>query len=301
MKDDEKKRHLNRTITLSEAGVAKRLRVTSEGEVILFGSDDQVLEPETDTRTVFYERPSKIKHQTKTISKKGYGSTSGVQELARHDCVFVLDTNTRSIHGRRVSVTFFLAVRVSIEGGKAVCLALESHAHAFEFHDVQGNPELLALHFIAQANKENAQRSDRGGIALITDSELGKHTAFMARTEPIYEGHLLPEGFNLIYASSDTGKELPNLLIRQCDRQAAMLLEKIASDPMTDEGFLNCPHAPGVSYRYRKIPILDPHIGEVPMISPRPGSSMRVIFRGDGPGEHMEMEIKLPGDQPTRV
>jgi len=300
MKDDGKQRHLTRKITLSEAGIAKRLRVTAEGDVIIFGSDDRVIEPATDTRTVFYERPNKIKHQTETISKNGYGSMSGLLELARHDCVFVLDTNTRSMHGRRVSITFFLAVKVSIEGGKAVCRALESHAHVFEFHDVHGNPELLALHFIAQANMEAAQRAGGSGIALITDSELGKHKAFVARTDPIYEGHLLPEGFNLIYASADTGKELPNLLIRQCDKQAAILLEKTANDPMTDEGFLDCPYAPGVRYRYRKPPILDSNIGEVPTMYPEPRSCMKVVFRGDGPGEHMEFDLKLPGDQPTR-
>lgn len=294
--DEQKKRYLTRTIRLSEAGVAKRLRVTAEGAVILFGASDQVIEPETDSRTVFYERTSKIKHLTKTTSTKGYGSTSGLQELARHDWVFVLDTNTRHIHGRNVSVTFFLAVRVSIEAGKAICIARESHAHAFEFHDVQGNPELLALHFIAQANKELVQCSGPSGIALVTDSELGRHKAFMARTEPIYEGCFLPEGFSLIYASSDAGKELPNLLIRQCDRQAAMLLEKIAANPMDDEGFLNCPYAKGVRYRYRKFPILELRLGEVPTMNPEPGSSIKVIFRGDGPKEHLEVEIKLPGN-----
>jgi hypothetical protein len=274
-----KKSNLIRTITLPYRGAAESLKITPDGEVMLFDKNGNPIVPKRDERVVFYDRPKGPKVQTKSVADSRYNSTGGAAHLSQYSSVFVVDTNTRIIEDQRVSVAFFIQCRVVCEGKKYVCYACESEAHSFEFHDLSSNPELLTIHFIAQTNKELAQNSGGDGIAIVTDTELGKHQAFMERELPIFETYMLPERYSLIYASADTGQELANILIRQCDKEAGKLLEQIASSPISNAGFLPCPVAPGISYGYRKTPILDQRIGEVPTLSVPPGTNVRLLGR----------------------
>ena len=51
----------------------------------------------------------------------------------------------------------------------------------------------------------------------------------MARSEPFYDGHRLPDGVDIFYASADAGSEefLPNQLMRTCDSLSTRKLREM--------------------------------------------------------------------------
>lgn len=64
-------------------------------------------------------------------------------------------------------------------------------------------------------------------LGLVVDSELGKHPAINRRDEPYYRDNYLPQNVGVIYASSDTGTDLPNKLIKSCDAGSRKLFRMI--------------------------------------------------------------------------
>jgi len=64
-------------------------------------------------------------------------------------------------------------------------------------------------------------------LGLVVDSELGKHPAINRREEPYYRDNYLPQNIGIIYASSDTGTDIPNKLIKFCDAGSRKLFDMI--------------------------------------------------------------------------
>ena len=53
--------------------------------------------------------------------------------------------------------------------------------------------------------------------------------AWNERTEPFYDGHRLPDGVDIFYATADAGSEefMPNRLMRACDSLSAKKLREV--------------------------------------------------------------------------
>jgi hypothetical protein len=68
-----------------------------------------------------------------------------------------------------------------------------------------------------------------GRLAIITDTEFGMIKPWHERTAPFYDGHKLPEGVDIFYATADAGGEefLPNRLMRLCDSLSARKLREV--------------------------------------------------------------------------
>lgn len=64
-------------------------------------------------------------------------------------------------------------------------------------------------------------------LGLVVDTELGMHVEFNVKQRSYYAGQFLPSNVGLIYASSDTGSDLPNKLIKACDNSSRQLFRKI--------------------------------------------------------------------------
>ncbi len=184
---------------------AAKATITAAGELVFTNERGQPIVPEYVDRAVFYDRTNKPKIQTRRRSSSALASVRGLSELARYNALCVVDTNTRFIGGKKVSAAGVVCCRVLSKGGE-FRLDCEKQFRVYEFHGVQGNPELLAILKIAN----DIKASGGGNVAFICDSALGSHDAINSRSAPIFGDHLLPDGFDIIYASADTGGELAN-------------------------------------------------------------------------------------------
>lgn len=273
-----KAKTLTRVIDLPSAGIADRLTIGADGQIQLFDHAGNLITPVTDERSMSYERPKGPKYQSHAVSYGGYSSVSGVEELARFDSLFAIDTNTKQIDGVDVSVAFFLQIKLVLVEEEYRCFACEEFAHAFEFHNASGNPEMLAILLLASANKGRRIDNRNLDIGIITDSDLGNHADFTKQELPIYGGEFLPEGFSLLYASADTGQEFTNSLIRQCNQKSDEILKELAQSPLTRKGFIACPVGFEIDYRYRRFPILERDLGSVARTTINPNSTYTIQF-----------------------
>lgn len=146
---------------------------------------------------------------------------------SRFDVIAGIDTNTCEISGRRLSVAFSFVSAPGLHHNHDA-LQLEP-APAFVFEGVREglNPEVVAWYHFLTNTLPLVSANGRYAVALVVDSELGRHSEINARTAPYYRGFFLPERTQLIYASSDTGTDLPNKLIKQCDKASRSLADQI--------------------------------------------------------------------------
>lgn len=213
---------------------AAKATITDIGELVFTDDEGKPIVPEYVDRAVYYDRASKPKVQSRRRSASTLASVRGLSELTRYNALCVVDTNTRVIGGKKVSAAGVVCCRIISKGGE-FRLDCEKRFRVYEFHDVQGNPELLAILKIAN----DIRASGGTNVAFINDSALGLHDAINARSVPIYGKYALPDGFHIIYASADTGGEVANGLIRFCDREARKYLQylergEIKNVPLVD-------------------------------------------------------------------
>jgi hypothetical protein len=156
--------------------------------------------------------------------------------LEQFDELFAVDTNTRLIKSRRVSVTGivagtneFLPEHTAIRFRPIKC---------FEFHNVEGKPENLAWKEVIEAIRQAPNYKEQRKRALIVDSDLGAIPAYNNRELPIYQDFLLPAEFTLIYASSDVGSEnIANRMLSMADKVSSVILNGLEKDWKDDSLF----------------------------------------------------------------
>lgn len=73
--------------------------------------------------------------------------------------------------------------------------------------NVTGNPELYALSTLIRAIQENLPQGFDGKIGFVTDTELSIIKEINFRRLPIYEDIYLPERFELIFATGNSGAQ----------------------------------------------------------------------------------------------
>lgn len=223
--------------------------ILANGDVLLLDEEGNEVIPELMDRTLQYKRKKGPKVQNRRGFKFQYTSVAGLKELARFDSIFVMDTNTRSIGGDTISATCFICCWLRPEGEKHR-VECEGRLNVYEFHNVPGNPELLGVLKVVNDIAASEGYSPTHRIAIVTDTALGKHDAVISRRVPVYGSTLLPEGFEMIYASSDTGREVLNRLIRFCDRQASQYLKLFEEGSLPSQELRTLGEDPLVPYTY---------------------------------------------------
>ncbi|MEE9573563.1 MAG: hypothetical protein V3W20_10980 [Candidatus Neomarinimicrobiota bacterium] len=153
------------------------------------------------------------------------------RELIKFHSIFAIDTNTISINkNERISVCCFLHGLIKTkEDNSFECIAHgQVQTHIFKGQDPPGSEEKQAIMWLINNLKNAPGYSDILKIAIITDHDLGSHTDYNQQQKPFFNDNYLPNNFQLLYASSDTGKEnLLNRLIAICDKEARKTLKKI--------------------------------------------------------------------------
>lgn len=140
-----------------------------------------------------------------------------------------IDTNTKVLCGRRVSVSTAYAVpgRLTDQGDPIPFNPLCAYA-IFDTAS-HTNPERIGWHLLLQNHIAFAKVGISDRIGVVVDSELGLLPKINSRTHHYYANHLLPLNVVMIYGTSDAGAEsLLNAMIRYCDKYSNLLLNRLA-------------------------------------------------------------------------
>lgn len=244
----------------------RRVRVGLNGNISLEDMNGQSVEATDVVRTVHYPRTKGPKIQSRS-------EVGGLQQLARFDALCGLDTNTRVIAGEKVSVACFFFCWLVPDKGK-YRVEGDGKIRFYELRNVDGNAELLAIAKLA-IDLPRFLPSKMKRVAVVTDCELGLHEQFNRRSLPIYKNLFLSKPATLVYASSDTGNELINRIIRTCDSQSTQLLRWLEAGAVIQSPLYPLPEDRNVRFRYlqNKMIILK---GEAREPTLQPGTKVEV-------------------------
>lgn len=212
--------------TTAEISVLGRLHST----VFLYS---QLLIPRRSTLTTYYERKGgrKLLHAYFQGSGHAFINIDRVFEL--YDRVYCVDTNTAiARNGSRIAVTTAITVTSKKIGDSALHISSDNTIELVATDPPPGNPEVHGIWMMLAHLWKNHPHLLQGKLAIITDTELGKVRAWNDRTEPFYDGHRLPEGVDIFYASADVGSEefLPNQLMKTCDSLSTRKLRELGTN-----------------------------------------------------------------------
>jgi hypothetical protein len=222
--DDRKAANLLISFAVPKNKKVTGVSITPAGDILLKDGEGAPILPENLLREVSYDRPKGPKVQSRQRLDGNVGCVGGLRELCSYESVFCIDTNNRMIGGIQVSAACFICCQFNLEGEK-FRVECEEKVSVYEFHNVPSNPELLAILKVARDVRRSWEFGEGRRFAFVTDSELGAHDEFNARSRPIYGNYCLPDDFNLLYASTDTGQEVLNRILRFCDRRAGKYLD----------------------------------------------------------------------------
>lgn len=235
------------------------------GDIVFTDEEGKEIVPKYMDRAIQYDRPKGPKIQARHNQTGGLATVGGLKELTQYASIFVIDTNTKTLPRGKVSVSCFVCLRVVTEGEKFRLICDEGKGHTLEFYNVVGaNPELLAILKLAKDVLKSSGWRAGLKFAVVTDTELGAHDSINARITPIYGPHCLPDGFSLLYASSDTGQEVLNRFLRFCDSEASKHLKALARGELADADFQTLPEDGSVKMRYMVrdgLKIVNPVVG----------------------------------------
>lgn len=144
--------------------------------------------------------------------------------INNYDVLAGIDTNDYVSGERRLSI----AVSYYAKSIRSINVVFEP-VPSFVISDVDSNvnSEVVAWYLYIKHILPLLNLRKNMTLGLVVDSELGRHPAINRREEPYYKDNYLPESVGLIYASSDTGTDVPNTLIKLCDSGSRKLFNMI--------------------------------------------------------------------------
>jgi hypothetical protein len=236
-----KRKRLKRKERITEIRVAFDRDVTIGGisapgidPMQFFGVDGKPIVPTRIELGVGYSRnkPALKMIQRATADPLGM-HPEPTRALMRFPTILAADTNTRVIGGTRISVTAFLVVRDlrfdELEPRRWHATIVDQDS--YEFHDATVAAELLGWKNVLERAVASAVPTP---AVLIVDSELARLERYNRREESIVDGFVLPNGFELMYASAERGATefVGNAALAECDRTSTSILDRIERDPI---------------------------------------------------------------------
>lgn len=221
------------TLDMGEPVKVRAFAMSPSGEIQLIGEDDKPLRHISATIERSYDRPK----GPKVLSRVPLGNRAKLiadpdRALLQFDTIFAVDSNSRSINGRMVSVAAITLCKwLQRDPTPVVGFA---PTQAMEFRDVDCHPDLLALkHFLIRL-RETPNISEAGRIGIVIDSHLGDLPKIEARDVPLLDDYFLPVWVSLIYASDSASDRISNVLLRESDKAATRLLRQIEGGDWKD-------------------------------------------------------------------
>ena len=197
------------------------------GECALL-NNGKPLKPKKVTVDTGYERKKGHKYLNKgnLPIDKLYANPNRILEM--YDDIYAIDTNYRKIKSVTIAVT-------GVVGGQNLQPGIPNHTairykplKCLEFRNPKGSPENIGwkttIEMILSA--PNFKKTTR--VACIIDSDLGNRDKYNSQSIPLCDDFYLPDNFQLIYASSDSGKEnIANQMLSMADKSAKAVLKII--------------------------------------------------------------------------
>ncbi len=169
--------------------------------------------------------------------------------LQKFDGVFAIDTNTKIINGEIISISCCIVLCV-LTYKNNIITAQYAPIHCLEFRNIKQQAENIAWMKSIQLISANPSYNPNLKIGIIVDSDLGNLSEYNNRIKPIYSDFYLPQNIELIYASTDVGKEyIINKLISLCDKEARILLENILSNKVPNDNLNEVSDNPYTHFR----------------------------------------------------
>jgi hypothetical protein len=190
--------------------------------------------------------------RTRQKLDNGLVSVGGLHELSEFSEIVIVDTNTKYIEGDKVSAACFVHVHLEYDGDKYSVVTKDNAVHVFEFRNVIGNPELLAIVKITNEIVRGAPVNAPFRMAIVTDTELSRHDRFNSGNLPLHGPHCLPSNFTLFYSSSDVGQEVLNRLMKFCDKMSSDYLRYLENGEIMNSALKRLPEDSSVQHRYLK-------------------------------------------------
>ena len=189
MNDTQKPINIQIEFSLHEGEAIERISITPSGKILIKKTDGSEISPYYSKRTISHDRPKGPKSKTQGRFANQIASINGLTELTKFKSIFIIDTNKRVIDGTEIAAAAFICCRISEEQNGYSFHFEENRLNIFEFKNVVGNPELLAILKLANDVKKNAQEDDE--FIIVTDTELGAHDKINSREFPLYKQNFL--------------------------------------------------------------------------------------------------------------
>jgi hypothetical protein len=159
--------------------------------------------------------------------------------LKHFDWLFAIDTNTRTHGDSVIAISCSMFAEVTLrEPTLRLGVATQDWAAkvvpqaAFVFRNPKVNSELVGWEELINRVRQSAEFVSGRKVGIIVDSELDRIGPINRREIPILGAYYLPDGFELLYASSDVGAEYPhNKLLRICDRTSSRVWDYVSEHP----------------------------------------------------------------------
>lgn len=225
--DVSKELHFVTSISL-ESGHAATGFTIRNGRIQVIGESGNVVTPVQTNRILFTERAKGPKVRSMVTLENACSSLDGIFDWTHFDSVIVIDTNKTSLNGRTVGVGAFMHLRFSEWHDGVLVELVTKQLNYIELTPCIGNPELQAILRVANEVSLCPNFNPEGNIAIVTDTELGGHKAINKRSVSLFGPYLLPRGFSVHYAGSDSAHETISKLIKMCDEYAKAWSSKLA-------------------------------------------------------------------------
>lgn len=208
------------TLILTESGLELRNKVS------------EIVNPSKLNSQLYYERDTKPKVLSYSDgSIKTYETASHV--LKNYEYLCAIDTNTRMVHGRLVSVSVICLGRWIDHGEKTEFNFY--HELYMDTFDYEAKAERLAWREFIKLIVKGDSYKGNDTFGIIVDSELGEIPEINSRKIPLYEDYYLPERMYLIYASADKSDTVQNCIIQKCDQLATDRIDFLEQRYTSDE------------------------------------------------------------------
>lgn len=191
--------------------------------------EPSVLVPKSSTLTTFYARKKMDKILHAYYQNMGHPILDIHLALEQYSQFFTIDTNCWNVRELgKVAATTAIQSNARRVSDNASFIPSDSYYQDIAINP-DGNPELQAIHtFLKELKRKLPSWPPKGKIALVTDTEYSMLKEINERKVPLYKDDLLPDAFDLIYATADAGTDewMVNRLINQCDKLSTIQLKE---------------------------------------------------------------------------
>lgn len=146
------------------------------------------------------------------------------KKLTRYDSLLAIDTNSKIINGINYSVGYSCQLEYQLFE-KQIQWTFQP-VQFFVIVGIIGKPENSNWKSLIELIKAHPNFNPNHLIGIIVDSDLGEISDYNKGNKPIIDDFLLPNKFELIFASDKSSDNVLNAAIKHCHKKAKLFLDE---------------------------------------------------------------------------